>query len=694
MNAPTFFVSSWIQARRVLEVELVNSGMDVAQDDVRKHFETFVKRAQKDLTRKINVLVDRHFQETFPKWTDHPALAMIARELKTATLLNTIHLNAVLPACLSSKEMIRLIRLFVAHGISTNNVTYNLLSRQILVENENDPSRADEIVRALKREGLIEVPDFFRGGVKALTKEDISKAVTRELIGIVKSNRPKDVMQILRGRFDRLLDEEEATRVHLGVVMQNCDSPSDAREVMERARSRGLHPDASTYSVLMNAYVLAGQFEVARGEILREMVSSGILPNKYTRRALDFSPHSIGRRMTAKLRAMRERGEVTNMKSFFHLLLRKRIAKVNHLNLVLDASDCASQSCELLERVLREEDDEVGPLIAVNAQTLNILIRQLVGAGRFDEARVMIDFFAEREDRANEYHRPSHEHNSRRRRGERVDPSVIRKLKGFVEASEYDAKRLLDQCLDTGDVKEGSLVDRRRVSPSDSGHESDATKKKWLPIGPRMVLCRELDDLIHFGDSEGAIRRYREVLDMNYAEISHLNNVLKVCTFEEGKSLLAETTKRRSELTPDAPTYNTLLNAAKRFGTDKDCEEVLRLMSRSGVEADAFTERALALTNRDVFRLHVAELRRLVKIGREREARNLFERLASCGKADVTHMNAVLATCTSVGAGYALVKRAGRSASAVKGNRVTKRVLDGLPRTRRAVSLASSSSRE
>ena len=106
-----------------------------------------------------------------------------------------------------------------------------------------------------------------------------------------------------------------------------------------------------------------------------------------TSNAMNFVSKSVGARCLAHMKRLRKRGDTTRMKSVFNWMLEQSFANVNHLNIVLDSLENATQSRQLLKRVL----DEGGSSMRPDARTYHILARQLINQGRFGEARAVLN---------------------------------------------------------------------------------------------------------------------------------------------------------------------------------------------------------------------------------------------------------------------------------------------------------------
>ena len=208
------------------------------------------------------------------------------------------------------------------------------------------------------------------------------------------------------------------------------------------------------------------------------------------------------------------------MKSVFNWMLEQSFANVNHLNIVLDSSENATQSRQLLQRVL----DEGGSSMRPDARTYHILARQLINQGRFGEARAVLN----------------HSLNV---------PNVTSGDRNRADALRHEA----------------FLAEESASEIVRTNRYEDTTKSLRKKRGVRLMLINELEHMVETGQFEELSKRLDTVMYSDYMETCHLNIAMKGMDHVEARKAIEKADKIGLEL--DSVTFNTLISRVKRFGT-------------------------------------------------------------------------------------------------------------------------------
>ena len=262
-----------------------------------------------------------------------------------------------------------------------------------------------------------------------------------------------------------------------------------------------------------------GQIEVAK-TIQNEMKERHLAIDGDTSNAMNFVSKSVGARCLAHMKRLRKRGDTTRMKSVFNWMLEQSFANVNHLNIVLDSLENATQSRQLLKRVL----DEGGSSMRPDARTYHILARQLINQGRFGEARAVLN----------------HSLNV---------PNVTSGDRNRAEALRHEA----------------FLAEESASEIVRTNRYEDTTKSPRKKRGVRLMLINELEHMVKTGQFEELSKRLDTVMYSDYMETCHLNIAMKGMDHVEARKAIEKADKIGLEL--DSVTFNTLISRVKRFGT-------------------------------------------------------------------------------------------------------------------------------
>lgn len=556
-----------------------SKSMDVSFSDARRTVNRALERKRRELTRSLSAV--NRSQDAIKKflWALSKGIA------------NTIHLNVTLKMCDDIDTIRALVERAAKRGVGTDNVTFTTVSRKLWMDETLDHHVIEAFFKRMQEKKLIDVPTFFLERNCVPTQEDADIARMTELRRLA-SSRPEHA----RKRFKELIRSRKLNSKHLTAVMMTCDDPDDARKLMNEAlRDGGMRPSTSMYNVLINAYVVAGQLEIANEEIPREMRRRGVRMDRFTHRALDFSPTSLQRRCAVQLNRLADRGHMVRMEALFEWLLHRKLANVYHLNIMIGALDSSSKSRDLIEGLARR-----GHKLIANQVTYYILSDQLIKAGRYGEADAMLNL---------------------------CDPENKDKqtnvLRSKLECAESNTRREVERELSATNITSTS---------------------RYLPAHVRLMMINNMEDSLRLGNYQEVTRLFESLAGVCAAETTHLNIALKACDFR-GAQRLAREAEEKYGILPDATTFNTLLNTAKRFGHAEDFRRVLRRMEKMKIPRDEHTKKALALKKVDIQKMANTEMRHLQRQGSHESVLVLMHRYLKAGRANTSLLNVALRSC-------------------------------------------------
>ena len=161
------------------------------------------------------------------------------------------------------------------------------------------------------------------------------------------------------------------------------------------------------------------------------------------------------------------------------------------------------------------------------------------------------------------------------------------------------------------------------------------------------MLINELEHMVKTGQFEELSKRLDTVMYSDYMETCHLNIAMKGMDHVEARNAIEKADKIGLEL--DSVTFNTLISRAKRFGTEKLCEDIVEEMKIRGISHDNHTERALSLSMAEANRITTAEMLKLRRRGYKKSVLHMIDTLFRNDRADELHVQTALGACETPG---------------------------------------------